>query len=451
MKILYNNKKDKIKRLQEYIITNEVGDYIYDYPPRQAYRSLKNVPWELIEQSLNESDEINLYFHFPFCRQICSFCNLFTISDISLARFAEYFTVLEKEFDYYSNLIKGKKVNTIYLGGGTPSWIPASYFESFFQHIEKSLEIKISDIEEVSIELSPDTASFQHLIEYKNIGINRVNIGVQAFDNEELSCIGRQYDVRYLRNQIKDIMRIGFKNVCVDLIYGLETQTMDTWRTSLKMAIEYHPQTICPYPLTLRPKTGFEKHGYTQIDGQEQYKKYLYAHDFLCDNGYEQETHVRYKMNNSTGGYIQKENHWKQQNILGFGAGARSYLKYINYRNGYSVINRKKAYQDYICRIGSNSMSIVDGFVMNADEIIRKEIILGINGLNRQVFSSRYHLSPEDVFPVEFDFLFKEGYIENKSSCIYLTNKGMMYRDLIVQIFFSDNVNHLVNSHSYKE
>lgn len=451
MKLLFLNCLDKRQKFEQYINDNICGDYIYDYPPRQSYRKFESDIWNNIKYSLDKSDEINLYFHFPFCKQICAFCNLFTINDISCERFDEYFDTLYKELDFYEPYILGKKINTIYLGGGTPSWIPSGYFKRLFDRIEKIFDVDIKNIDEVSIELSPETAKIPHLKEYYNIGINRVNIGVQAVDSEELSCIGRKYNEKEIFTALENVMSIGFKNVCVDLIYGLEGQTMESWKQSLNYVERYLPQTICPYPLTLRPKTGFDKHGYIDLDGKLQYEKYEYARNFLLKCGYEQETHVRYKLKNSQGGYIQKENHWKQQNILGLGAGARSYLYNISYRNGYSIINRKKAYDLYLNMVEKKSNGIVDGFVMDRDEIIRKYIVLGLNNLDIFEFKKTFGVNPYELFPEEFDILFKNNIIVERHNKLFFTEKGLKYRDIAIQLFFSNKVNELINEHSYTE
>ena len=218
------------------------------------------------------------------------------------------------------------------------------------------------------METSPDTATAEYLSALRKVGVNRVNIGVQAVADGELTCIGRKYDKNLVYDSLENVMNAGFKNVCVDLIYGLEEQSFSSWKKSVEEVVSYVPPTVCAYPLTLRGNTGFDRRGYRFLDGKEQYEKYAYARDYLLSQGYEQETHVRYKKVGSNGGYVQKENHWKQQNILGFGAGARSYLKEINTRNGYSVLHRKSAYDAYMKNVSADGFAVVDGYVMDEKE-----------------------------------------------------------------------------------
>ncbi len=452
MKLLYNDVNDKIVMLRRYISQQVNGDYIYDYPPRQAYQPLKaGQAMDKIKQSLGMDDEINLYIHFPFCKQICSYCNLFAICDTDEQTFETYFKALEKEVLFYKPYIDHKKVNTVYLGGGTPSWISPAMFAGFFAFLEQQLHFSLKDVPEVAIELSPDTADPERLRGFIDAGINRVNIGVQAVNDGELCNIGRQYGDDMIKGAIKNVLSAGFDNVCVDLIYGIQSQTMESWEQSVKYVARCCPPTICPYPLTLRENTGFAYKGFKHVDGAEQYKKYEYARDYLLSHGYEQETHVRYKLKGSHGGYIQKENHWKQQNILGLGAGARSYLKTINCRNGYSVVNRRSAYNDYLRNIGKYSFAVTDGYEMTADEAMRKRLVLGLDGLNRADFEKNYGEPPEGFFPGEFKALYEMNLLCVHDDIIHYTTQGMKYRDLIVQLFFSDRVNDIISHFNYAQ
>lgn len=452
MKLLYNGIKNKGEMLKKYIAENISGDYIYDYPPRQAYAEMNTGKvLEKVINSLSIDKELNLYIHFPFCKQICSYCNLFAICDTDDQTFHKYFDALKKEILFYKPYIAGKTINTIYLGGGTPSWIDADLFKDFFGFLEKELFFSINNVSEVAIELSPDTAEREHLKQYLAAGINRVNIGVQAVASNELQNIGRKYDDVLIKKSIETVLSIGFNNVCIDLIYGLQGQTMESWMDSIKYVADCQPPTICPYPLTLRENTGFAYKGYNHIDGAEQYLKYEFARDYLLSRGYEQETHVRYKLKGSHGGYIQKENHWKQQNILGLGAGARSYLKLINYRNGYSVINRRKAFDKYLENIGRCSFAITDGYEMDTCEIMRKWLILGLNGLNLADFYMKYKKTPYEIFSDEFKMMRELNLIDERNGCIFYTSDGLKYRDLIVQMFFSDKVNDIISKFDYAQ
>lgn len=449
MKILTQN-PDLPLYLRDVISANVSGDYIYMYPPRQAYYAIDPVKIEhLIEKSLNRFDELNLYFHIPFCRQICSFCNLYTTVSTDEKQYENYIELLKIEFSRYVRLLHGKKINTLYVGGGTPSLLSPDLFFNLFNFIEHKLEIKIADIEEVAMEVSPETITGAKLSQYKSAGFNRINLGFQTTDRTELAGLGRSYTPPVLHQALKSAKSVNFKNICVDLIYGLKAQSFQSWQNSLEEVIAYSPQTVCIYPLTLRPATIYKAKGYVCTSGIEQYQKYDYAVERLIKAGYEQETHVRYVKEG--GGYRQKANHWALQNLLGFGAGARSYLWYCDTRNGYGAYSRKKALENYVFSINSNLNPITDGFLMTDEERMRKAVILNLNELDRNWFIGLFGCDVTKVFPEEIELLQENGFLLVTPRELSLTARGIKHRDVIVQIFFSSRVKDLVAKYEYKD
>lgn len=440
-----------LSELQKQISEQYTCDYVYMYPPRQAYRPFEDQELShLISSSLDKFDGLNLYLHFPFCRQICAFCNLFTHVSLDEESFNRYVGYLEREIEYYLPWIRGKKINTLYLGGGTPSLLPPEMFERLFHFLSRYLNCNIRAIPEVAIEVSPETVEREKFVAYKEVGINRVNLGVQSFADHELHAIGRGYDPQVPFRALQIVQEIGFNNVCVDLIYGLEGQTFCDWQKSVQGALRYAPETICAYALTLRPVTGFDKKGYRSISNGEQYAKYDYIHDTLLKHGYWQETHVRW-VRNENGGYLQKANHWALENLLGLGAGARSYLWHIDARNGYSVRHRNQAYNSYFHRLNGDNHAVVDGFVMNGEERMRKAVVLGLINLDRLRFTQLFGVDPITAFPSEFHMLFDLGLAVEGPNYVKLTEKGVRHRDVIVQRFFSEHVKKLLETFEYNE
>jgi oxygen-independent coproporphyrinogen III oxidase len=431
---IYNS----VEEIRDLISRNVIADYIYKYPPRQTYNEITpENALKLAFKSLEMLDDVNLYFHFPFCEQICSFCNLYTYKANDVELFNRYIEILKKEFMHYFPYLLGKNVRTIYLGGGTPSLIPAKIIGDLLLFIRESMGFDIFAIPEVGLEVAADTVELGKFSEYRDIGINRVNLGLQSANDLEIKSMGKIHGLKKNIDALNILKKIGFKNVCVDLIYGLAGQTEKSWRDSLDIVKEFEPETICAYSLTLRPHTRFNSRGYRQLNGQSQYSKYDYVCEALMNAGYEQETHVRW-VKKPNGGYFQKRNHWAMENVLGFGAGARSYLWEIDTRNGYSIKHRKRLYQDYVERITTRGYGIVDGFIMTNDERMRKAVILGLIKLNKHWFKTLFNVLPEDIFPVQFEILKNAKLIEIDPEYISLTKNGMRHRDVIVQVFFSN-------------
>ncbi len=448
MKLLYDD-KPSLETLVQLIDNNVVGDYVYMYPPRQAYSSLDiNQAYSLVSESITKFQDLNLYFHVPFCKQICSFCNLFTKISTSKEEYEKYINLLITEIGFYKNLVVDKNIKSLYIGGGTPSLLDPSHISKLFNYISNSLQIDIFKIPEVALEVAPDTVEEFKFSHFKELGINRINLGFQTLNQSELTSIGRKHDIDLLYKSIQIIKKINFDNTCIDLIYGLQNQSYSDWVNSLKIVLEYQPETICIYPLTLRPATRYHKLGYSELSGEEQYRKYDIALDMLTSHGYIQETHIRFIKDK--GGYLQKANHWKLENILGMGAGARSYLWFCDTRNSYGAVKRNSAYQHYVDCVENNNLPITDGFIMDEQERMRKALILNLINLDRQWFKLLFHLDVLEVFPILYN-LCENGFVIIEKSKIMLTFQGLRYRDLIVQLFFGNNVRSKILSYFYED
>lgn len=427
------------------------SDYVYMYPPRQAYGAVDLASANrLVEESLAAEDTIDLYLHFPFCRQICAFCNLYAIGAPKGEGEDEYIEVLLQELASYADILKGKVVTTLYLGGGTPSMLSAEGLHRVLQAVEATCGTPIGDIPEVSIEASVDSFDPVKFREFRRIGINRVNVGLQSSEDAELALVGRAHEQGRGVATLRALQEISFDNICVDLIYGLQGQSDASWISSLETIIALRPETICAYAITLRPLTGYAKKGYDAIGPRTLYARYDMAVQRLRAAGYEQENHVRFRASKA-GGYVQKANHWAGRNVLGVGAGARSYLKAVDLRNGYSARNRKEVYKSYFARIRATGRGYVDGFVMSPDEVLRKRIILGLFDLDLDAVCAELGVDPVVAFADVFRRLEEADAIEWSDRRVRLTPIGARHRDVIAQMFFSGEVSRRLESFSYAE
>lgn len=435
-------------------IRNDIqGDYIYMYPPRQAYRPMNsNQMADAIEESLGvTSDEpLNLYVHFPFCRQICKFCNLYSVvTDGDDDFYRLYVSAVIKEMSFWASRTQGRKIDTIYLGGGTPSLLAIDQLDAVLAAVESHWKTSRQEVSEVALEVAPDTVDGKRMRDLHSIGINRINIGLQSTHDNELRDIGRTHGFEVAKKTIEDSLSIGFSNVCVDLIYGLPNQTLDDWFLNVSEVIRMGPATICAYPLTVRPKTGFGRRCVSP-DGSAQYAKYDLALFELEAAGYKQETHVRY-IRDSSGGYRQKSNHWMGQDILGIGAGARGYLRTVDYRNRYSVLRRRDALTRYLADVDVLGIAFDSGMRLSVDEQARRMLILGLQALNIGQFEARFGAPRAAAYRQELLELLDLRLVEIDEGIIRLTASGQKYRDVAVLKFFSSSVWNLASAFDYHE
>jgi oxygen-independent coproporphyrinogen III oxidase len=428
------------------------GDYIYMYPPRQAYQLME--PADLagpIQASLSgtSGQPLNLYLHFPFCRQICRFCNLYSVATDPGQDYSVYVGLLAREMAQWAPLTAGRKVDTIYLGGGTPSVLPVKQLDRCLGSLEDAFGVTRASVPEIAIEVAPDTVDEVKLRELRGIGVTRVNLGLQTTSDEGLHQIGRRHGFSLARKRIEDALSCGFDNVCVDLIYGLPGQDLAAWEATVREVLTFEAPTVCAYPLTLRPNTGFSRLN-LELVGAEQYRRYEMARDLLGQAGYAQETHVRYIMP-GVGGYRQKANHWAGQDILGMGAGGRGYLHHCDYRNGYSIKRRRSALEAYAVRMSQGGSPYNAGFVLSTDERMRRQVILGLLDLDRARFHDEFGIEVADRFARELAELDGLGLVQISDDRVQLTESGRRYRDLIAQMFFSRDVWNRVREFDYLE
>ncbi len=424
-------------------------DYVYAYPPRQAYRPLRQDDLHsATERSLAAADSIDLYLHFPFCRQICSFCNLYAVVGSNETAFERYVDSILVEAATYAPSVAGKDISTVYLGGGTPSQLPPQLIDSLLDGLERLYGFDRGTVVEVALEVAPDTVTSSRLTAFRAAGVNRVNLGVQTADDREICGIGRLHDAARSLAAVEAALEAGFHNVCVDLIYGLEGQSEESWRTSVATLVALEPPTICAYPLTLRPSTGYAARGFTETDGVVQAARYEHVEEALNTRGYRQETHVRWALGQA-GGYRQKANHWALSNVLGLGAGARGYLWECDYRNGYSARRRMPVLNEWFTDVAAHGHGRRDGFLMDTEERMRKALVLGLHDLDRTWFAAKFDSDPMAVFSDQLEPLAELGLLEVTNDRLALTREGMRSRDLLVQSFFSDRVRRRVEDYDY--
>jgi oxygen-independent coproporphyrinogen III oxidase len=429
------------------------ADYVYMYPPRQAYRQFTEAGLDsvagLVASSLARESRLNLYVHVPFCHQICSFCNLYA-TNAYLRDMQKYVSAVINEVQVYEQLTDKKDIATIYLGGGTPSLLAPKQVEELITALLQAFSSAPTVIPaETALEVDPATLDLSKLRALRSSGVNRINLGYQSMVATEVAQIGRKRSPMASLQLLEGALGVGFSNVCVDLIYGLRDQTDESWAESVAQVAAIGPETICAYALTLRPYTGYHKRGYQHVDGEVLYRRYDMAHEILSAAGYARETHVRWVR--ERGGYVQKANHWNLQNVLGFGAGARSYLWDVDLRNGYSVRRRRDPLDSYMERSGQPSIQVSDGYVMSHEERMRKAAVLNVTSLDRAWFNDLFGQDPLEAFESEYHELLSTGICEINESHIFLTEAYYNYRDLVSQYFFSPEVRQLVSEFDYNE
>ncbi len=284
-----------------------------------------------------------VYFHIPFCKQLCHYCAFH--KSISLQAKEEMLACLKKELKYRKNYLGEETIATIYFGGGTPSVYQPHEIESLIDEVAKYFTID-SDVE-ITLEANPDDLSETYLEALQKTPVNRLSVGIQSFHDEDLILMNRRHTGKEALEAIRRAQNFGFNNISVDQIYGVPGLSMEKWKANLDLVFDLNIQHISSYHLMFDPNTIFtkklEKGQLVELDEEESFKQFKYLISKAREKGFD-----HYEISNfSKEGFISKHNssYWKQTKYLGIGPSAHSFNlkeREWNIANNYKYIKAIK-------------------------------------------------------------------------------------------------------------
>ncbi len=269
-----------------------------------------------------------LYIHIPFCKQKCLYCDFVSFSD-KCNKTGEYLDSLIKEMDIY----KGEKVNTVFIGGGTPSVLSCSEITRLLDAVNE--KFILSPDTEFTMEINPGTVDKEKLEAIYHGGVNRISVGVQSFDDDELKTIGRIHNGETAITTVKVLDEVGFKNISLDLMMSLPHQTEESFKKNLEIAMMLPVNHISIYSLIIEENTPiydkYKSGEYKEPDEDVDRKLYKHTKEYLTQNGFD-----RYEISNyARKGYESRHNlkYWNCEEYIGIGLNAHSYVKGVRYYN----------------------------------------------------------------------------------------------------------------------
>ncbi len=374
-------------------------------------------------------EKLGIYIHIPFCKKKCKYCDFISFC-YSEKEWEIYFKALLKEID---NCKINKKVSTIYIGGGTPSLVDSKYICDLMNKLKQKFEIL--ENAEITIEVNPGTVDEEKLISYKEIGINRLSIGLQSTDDEILKLIGRIHNFEEFKKTYTFAEKAGFENINVDLMLAIPTQTEDVLLESVRQIINFNPKHISVYSLILEEGTELEKlisnKKLELLDENIERNMYWKTKKLLEKNGYK-----HYEISNfAKKGYESKHNLdcWNQEEYIGFGIASHSYI------NGKRFSNTNN-FEEYVKNIENNEFEKnIELHEIQDKEAKEKEyMILGlrkIDGVSISEFEKKFRVNPLFYFRFEINKLVEESLIEVDLDEIKLTKKGLDFANLVFEEF----------------
>ena len=383
-----------------------------------------------------QKEPISIYIHYPFCRSKCPYCDFNSYCNLNIEE-EELIKAYLNEIEYYKDIIKDKIIDTIYFGGGTPSLMSEKLLSNIMNKINSLY--KIDKNCEISLESNPNSINYTKLKSFKDIGINRLSIGVQSLIDEDLKFLGRIHNKNEAIEAINTAQKIFNDRYSIDLIYGRPNQNLKEWKNELNEAIQLSPFHISLYQLIIEKGTPFYRNKVQTPNEDIATKLYEETHNILEKNNIFQYEISNYAKN----GYECKHNlvYWNNGEWIGIGAGAHGRIN-INQKR-YSIQNLKKPL-NWLDKTLKNKNGISIKKLLSKQEIIEEYLIMGlrikdgikIENLQKNIDCNNFY----DILDKNnIEFLAKLNLINVNDKNIKLTKKGFLLLNSVIEKLAPNN------------
>ncbi|MBU3142440.1 radical SAM family heme chaperone HemW [Clostridium sp. CF012] len=368
---------------------------------------------------------VALYIHIPFCKQKCLYCDFPSYAGKE-EHMLHYAAALAKEI----SSIKDKKIKTIFIGGGTPTYLSLAGWEIIRKSIDR---LDTSEDLEFTVEGNPGTFTMEKLNFFKKMGVNRLSIGLQAFQDSLLLSLGRIHTVYDFKQSFEMARMLGFNNINVDLMFGLPSQTLEQWKETLKKVTELEPEHLSCYSLIVEEGTAFYKRfeqGTLNLPDEE-IDRAMYHETivYLREKGY-----LQYEISNFT-----KDNmpcrhnlvYWEMGEYIGCGSASHSYIDGFRYRNEENV-------EAYMEKINLQGSAIVERKKNSTNDDMEEFMFMGLRktrGISKSQFQKRFNIDIHSVYEVVISKYTSTGFMVENDDNIFLTHEGIEVSNIIMAEF----------------
>jgi oxygen-independent coproporphyrinogen III oxidase len=366
-----------------------------------------------------------LYIHTPFCRSKCPYCGFYSIASTSLL--TRWLEALKKEIALYRGIFN-EPFNSLYLGGGTPTLLTADQLKEITDYLFACYQF--NDDTEITIEANPGDMDISRITGLKTLGFNRVNLGVQSFNDDELLFLGRRHNANQAEEAISSLRDSGFDNIGIDLIYGIQGQSLDAWKNNLDKALAFQPEHVSCYQLTIETCTPFsamkEKGTIKPLNERMEEIFFLATSEFLEDHGY-----IHYEISNFAKDetFCSRHNrkYWDHTPYLGLGPSSHSF-------NGASRWWNQRSVRGYCEALEKGLRPVEECEDLTEEQMMMEAVSLGL----RTIWGFDLKLLPNDPdLNNIISMLHESGYIHVRDEKIIATKKGFLLADHLPLYFFT--------------
>ncbi len=377
-------------------------------------------------------NQIGIYIHIPFCVRKCNYCDFLSFPSNEDTK-EKYVEALIRQIEENADLVAGYEVATIYFGGGTPSTLTAEQTGRIVEAVKQHFHPDFSKEDfEFTTEVNPGTVDFNKLKAYRDMGINRLSVGVQSANDVELKMLGRIHSFSQAQETVKLARKAGFSNISMDLISALPGQTLEKYRENVREILSLHPTHISAYSLIVEEGTPFfEKYGpygdkrASLPDEEIEREMYYMTRDLLSQAGFH-----RYEISNyAVPGFESRHNssYWEGTDYLGLGLGAASLIGNVRYRNTADINEYLKA---------PDSREVDE--VLDIKALESEYMILGlrkVKGVSISLFKEKFDQNLLEVYSREIEKSISEGLLLLEGDILRLTDRGLDLSNYVFERF----------------
>lgn len=376
----------------------------------------------------NRRIPLELYVHIPFCVRKCQYCDFLSGPSDEETK-DRYIEALLKEIRAAEHT-EDYEIVSVFIGGGTPSALKAEAIASIMSTLQE--QFFFCEDAEVTIEANPGTVDLEKLTIYRNVGINRLSLGLQSTDAEELKLLGRIHSYEEFLKSYEWAREAGFSNINIDLMFAIPGQTGEAWRQHLYQVAELNPEHISAYSLIIEEGTPFAEQNLDLPDEDTEYQMYEDTAEILERYGYRQ-----YEISNyAKQGYMCRHNagYWQRREYLGFGLGASSLYRGMRFSN-------TRRMQEYLKESRNPDQIRKDVTVLSRNERIEEFMFLGLRmteGISEKKFEENFDVRLMDVYGDILQKYEETGFMEHIETKWRLTRKGIHVSNHILAYFLLD-------------
>lgn len=419
--------------------STEVGNYfVSNYPPFSQWKpEFVSEALEALEQPPRVGDPLGLYLHIPFCRKRCKFCYFKVYTDKNADEISLYLDALIKEMELYSHTaaLQGRQLRFAYFGGGTPSYISEKQLHYLVDGL--NAHVSWSNAEEVTFECEPGTLRRSKLETLKNIGVTRLSLGVEHFDDDILAANGRAH----LSAEIYDVYglarKVDFPQINIDLIAGMVGETEEKWRDTVSRAVALQPDSVTIYQMELPYNTVISqemlKHGVASpvADWPTKQRWLDYAFEQFQAHGYRIASAYTLATTKKPCRFIYTDALWHGGDMIGLGVSSFSHFGGVHFQNAHT-------FEDYLALLAKGQLPLLRALTLTPKQKLIREMVLQLKtgAIDIEYFRAKFGVDVWREFEPVYERLDGGKLVERRNGTIALTRSGLLQVDHFLSEFF---------------